>query len=317
MNNLIKIKRLVLLFVTPFLLFSCDDNDNSTTDTSIAGIASRNSDLSSLVTALTKTGLTTTLSDPGSFTVFAPTNAAFNTFLSENGYANLDAVPVNALKEILLNHVISGSFQSSTLTTGYVKTLAKGSASTTNTLSMYINTSSGVKINGVATVSSANILANNGVIHVVDKVIGLPTIVTHATANPNFSSLVNALTAEGQPDFVDTLSGNGTFTVFAPTNAAFTSLDNELAPGGVAGVSSENLTKVLQYHVVNGANVTSSSLTNGQVVNTLVNQSFTVNLTPARITDVNARVSNITAVDVQCSNGIIHVLDKVLLPSFE
>lgn len=317
MDNLIKIKRLVLLFVTPFLLFSCDDNDNSTTDTSIAGIASRNSDLSSLVTALTKTGLTTTLSDPGSFTVFAPTNAAFNTFLSENGYANLDAVPVNALKEILLNHVISGSFQSSTLTTGYVKTLAKGSASTTNTLSMYINTSSGVKINGVATVSSANILANNGVIHVVDKVIGLPTIVTHATANPNFSSLVNALTAEGQPDFVDTLSGNGTFTVFAPTNAAFTSLNSELAPGGVAGVSSENLTKVLQYHVVNGANVTSSSLTNGQVVNTLVNQSFTINLTPARITDVNARVSNITAVDVQCSNGIIHVLDKVLLPSFE
>lgn len=317
MDNLIKIKRLVLLFVTPFLLLSCDDNDNSATDTSIAGIASKNSELSSLVAALTKTGLTTTLSEPGSFTVFAPTNTAFNTFLSENGYANLDAVPVNALKEILLNHVISGSFQSSALTTGYVKTLAKGSASSTNTLSMFINTSSGVKINGIATVSSANILANNGVIHVVDKVIGLPTIVTHATANPNFSSLVNALTAEGQPNFVNILSGNGSFTVFAPTNAAFTSLDSELAPGGVAGVSSENLTKVLQYHVVNGANVTSSSLTNGQVVNTLVNQSFTVNLTPARITDVNARVSNITAVDVQCSNGIIHVLDKVLLPSFE
>ncbi|MFC4815585.1 MULTISPECIES: fasciclin domain-containing protein [unclassified Flavobacterium] len=317
MDNLIKIKRLVLLFVTAISLFSCDNNDNSASDNSIAGIASNNSELSSLVTALNKTGLTTTLSESGSFTVFAPTNAAFATFLSENGYANLDAVPVNALKEILLNHVISGSFQSSSLTTGYVKTLAKGSASTTNTLSMFINTSSGVKINGIATVTTANIIANNGIIHIVDKVIGLPTIVTHATANPNFSSLVNALTAEGQPDFVNILSSNETFTVFAPTNDAFTSLDSELAPSGIAGVSSGNLTKVLKYHVVNGANVISSSLTNGQVVNTYVNQTFTVNLTPARITDANARVSNITAVDVQCSNGIIHVLDKVLLPSFE
>lgn len=204
MNNLIKIKRFVLLVMTPFLLFSCDDNDNNN-DNSIAGLAKKSSDLSTLVTALTKTGLTATLSESGSYTVFAPTNAAFTTFLSENGYANLDAVPVNTLKEILLNHVISGSFQSSTLTTGYVKTLAKGAASSTNTLSMYINTSSGVKINGISSVTSANILANNGVIHIVDKVIGLPTVVTHATANPNFTSLVGALTGEGQPNFVGTL----------------------------------------------------------------------------------------------------------------
>lgn len=316
MNNLIKIKRFVLLVMTPFLLFSCDDNDNNN-DNSIAGLAKKSSDLSTLVTALTKTGLTATLSESGSYTVFAPTNAAFTTFLSENGYANLDAVPVNTLKEILLNHVISGSFQSSTLTTGYVKTLAKGAASSTNTLSMYINTSSGVKINGISSVTSANILANNGVIHIVDKVIGLPTVVTHATANPNFTSLVGALTGEGQPNFVGTLSGNGTFTVFAPTNAAFTSLNNELAPEGIAGVSTSELTEVLQYHVVSGANVLSSSLTNGQVVNTLAEQSITINLSPARITDANARVSNITAVDVQCSNGVIHVLDKVLLPNLD
>ena len=182
---------------------------------------------------------------------------------------------------------------------------------------MFINTSAGVKINGIATVTSANILANNGVIHFVDKVIRLPTVVTHATANPNFSSLVNALTAEGQPNFVGTLSGNGTFTVFAPTNAAFTSLNNELAPEGIAGVSSSELTEVLQYHVVNGANVLSNTLTNGQVVNTLAEQSFTINLSPARITDANARVSTITATDVQCSNGVIHVVDKVLLPNLD
>ena len=216
----------------------------------------------------------------------------------------------------MLNHVVSGALQSSSLTTGYVKTLAKGNASSTNTLSMFVNTSSGVRLNGVASVTTPNISATNGVIHIVDAVIGLPTVVTHATANPNFSSLISALTSSGQPDFVSILSGTGPFTVFAPTNTAFTNLNTELAPGGIAGVSSANLTKVLQYHVVSPANVLSSTLTNNLSVSTILGQNFTVNLTPARITDVNARVSNITAVDVQCSNGVIHVLDKVLLPNF-
>ena len=84
---------------------SSDDN-NTTTDNSIAGIASRTSNLSTLVSALNKTGLTATLSGSGTFTVFAPTNDAFNAFLTANGFANLDAVPVPVLKNILLNHVI-------------------------------------------------------------------------------------------------------------------------------------------------------------------------------------------------------------------
>jgi uncharacterized surface protein with fasciclin (FAS1) repeats len=86
---------------------------------------------------------------------------------------------------------------------------------------MFVNTAGGkVMLNGVATVTTADIIASNGVVHVVDKVIGLPTIVTHALANPNFTSLVGALTGAGQPDFVTILSGTGPFTVFVPTNAA-------------------------------------------------------------------------------------------------
>ncbi|GAA4776991.1 MULTISPECIES: fasciclin domain-containing protein [Flavobacterium] len=315
-----KIKFFTALFLGILVLNSCsNDDDDSTpivTDNTITSIASRTDNLSVLVQALTKADLAITLKGNGPYTVFAPTNAAFNTFLTANGFANLDAVPVATLKEILLNHVVSGSIQSSSLTTGYVKTLGKGSASSTNTLSMFVNTSNGVRLNGVSSVTTANILASNGVIHVVDAVIGLPTVVTHATANPNFSSLVGVLTGAGQPDFVGILSGTGPFTVFAPTNTAFTNLNTELAPGGIAGVSTANLTKVLQYHVVSPANVLSNTLTNNQSVTTILGQNFTVNLSPSRITDVNARVSNITAVDVQCSNGVIHVLDKVLLPSF-
>lgn len=307
------------LILGGLVITSCSDDDDTNSpvvDNSITGIAARTENLSILVQALNKADLSATLSSSGSFTVFAPTNTAFTTFLNANGFANLDAVPTPVLKEILLNHVVSGALQSSSLTTGYVKTLAKGNASSTNTLSMFINTSSGVRLNGVASVTTANVLATNGVIHVVDAVIGLPTIVTHATANPNFSTLVETLTSAGQPDFVSILSGTGPFTVFAPTNTAFSNLNTELAPGGIAGVSSSNLTKVLQYHVVSPANVLSSTLTNNLSVTTILDQNFTVNLNPARITDVNARVSNITAVDVQCSNGVIHVLDKVLLPNF-
>src|SRR5690606_9510179 len=123
---------------------------------------------------------------------------------------------------------------SGALSTGYVKTMAKGAASTTNTLSMFINTSSGVLINGGlsnngAAVVTADVVASNGVIHIVNGVIALPTVTNHAIANAEFSVLVQALTRSDQPDFAGILSGyaNSPFTVFAPDNAAFLSLLDE------------------------------------------------------------------------------------------
>lgn len=317
MKILSRLKIVIAIIALTSFTFSCNNNDNPVVDNSITGIAQTNSNLSILVQALVKADLATTLKGVGPFTVFAPTDAAFTAFLKTTPYATLNDVPKDVLTQILLNHVVSGSVKSTDLSTGYIKTLAKGTASSTNNLSMYVNTASGVKLNGVATVTTADVMASNGVIHIVDKVIGLPTIVTHATANRNFTSLVGALTAAGQPDFVGILSGPGPFTVFAPTNDAFTALNTELAPGGIAGVSSTNLTKVLKYHVANG-NVLAASLTEGQMVSTLQTpQTFTVQLTGgAKIKDANNRISTITATDVQCSNGVIHVLNKVLLPTF-
>lgn len=316
MKTLSKIKIIVALIALTSLTISCDNDDDPVADNTITGIAKTNPNLSILVQALVKADLATTLQGVGPFTVFAPTDAAFTAFLKTTPYATLNDVPKDVLTQILLNHVVSGNVKSTDLSTGYIKTLAKGKASTTNNLSMFVNTASGVKLNGVATVTTANVMASNGVIHIVDKVIGLPTIVTHATANPNFTSLVGALTGAGQPDFVSILSGTGPYTVFAPTNDAFTALNTELAPGGIAGVSTANLTKVLTYHVANG-NVLAASLTEGQVVSTLQTpQTFTIQLTGgAKIKDANNRISNITATDVQCSNGVIHVLNKVLLPT--
>jgi len=317
MKNLFKLKFVVLIIAITSFTLSCDNNDDMPTiDNTITGMAKTNSNLSILVQALVKTNLAETLQGAGPYTVFAPTDAAFVAFLKTTPYATLSDVPNEVLTQILLNHVVSGKIKSTDLSTGYVKTLAKSATSGTNTMSMYVDLRSGVELNGVAKVTAPNVMASNGVIHVVDTVINLPTIVTHVTANANFTSLVGALTATGQPNFVGILSGTGPFTVFTPTNDAFIALNTELAPGGIAGVSAANLTKVLQYHVVNG-NILAANLTEGQIVSTLQTpQNFTVQLAVgAKIKDANNRISTIIATDVQCSNGVIHLLNKVLLPT--
>jgi uncharacterized surface protein with fasciclin (FAS1) repeats len=313
-----------VLFLTlgTTLLVSCSDDNDSSNGQSIAQIASGNSDFTILVRALERADLVATLNGPGEYTVFAPTNAAFSSFLSANGFADIDAVPLAALREVLLNHVVAGEVMSTALSTGYVKTLGRGSASSSNTLSMFINTGNGVVINGGmsnggATVTTADVDANNGVIHIVNGVIGLPTVVNHAIANPNFTSLVAALTRQDQPNFAGILSGTGPFTVFAPTNAAFSSLLTELNMANLDAVPQAVLENTLKYHVVAGANVLSTALTNNMQVTTFQGQNFSIQLptTGAQITDANNRVSGIIATDVQASNGVIHVLNKVILPS--
>ncbi len=312
MKNYAKLIKLTLLVVTTSLMFSCSDDDDALVveNNSIAAIASRASDLSILVSALERADLVTTLDGTGPYTVFAPTNAAFTSFLNANGFANLEAVPVAALKEILLNHVVSGTNLSTSLTTTYIKTLAKGTASSTNTLSMFVNTASGVRLNGVSSVVTADIVATNGVIHIVDAVIGLPTVVTHAAANPNFTTLVGLLSGQG---LVPTLAGttSSPFTVFAPSNAAFTAFETQ-NPGTLASLSSAQVTSVLTYHVVAGANVLSTGIPTTPIT-TLETGTFTIAGTV--ITDEAARQTNIVAVDVQASNGVIHVIDNVLLPT--
>jgi uncharacterized surface protein with fasciclin (FAS1) repeats len=328
MKNFLKFPWIVAVTFAATFLTSCDDEEGVTPapQQTITQIAASNSNYSSLVAALSRVDLDDVLNQPGNYTVFAPTNAAFTTFLQANGFANLAAVPDNVLEQVLLNHVIADELFANELSTGYVKTLGKGAASNTNTLSLFVNTASGVRLNGVSSVvttsGSFNINASNGVIHTVDAVIGLPTVVTHAAANPNFTSLVSALTRPGNTtQFVDILNGTASspFTVFAPTNAAFTSLLANDLPAGttLANLAEPTLDKVLKYHVITGGNVLASSLPSALTnQNTFLGQTFQIGTNGgARIVDFNNRTSNIVATDVQCANGVIHVLDKVLLPN--
>ena len=312
----------ILVFVS-LLFSSCSNDDDAIIITqpqnTIADFVGNNSDYSSLKAALDRADLTNVLSGSAQYTVFAPNNDAFDAFLLNNGFSTLEEIPVSVLQQVLLNHVIQGLNISTNLSTGYVKTMAEES-STSNKIDMFLNTSSGVEINGGTQVVTADILVDNGVIHAVNNVINLPTVVTFATADNTFSTLVAALTRENTFTYVTTLStGNGTspapFTVFAPTNDAFGDLLVEKNFSSLADIPTATLEATLNTHVVGNANVLSSTLTNGMTITTL-GDTFTINTTSGvTFLDQNDRTGNVIVADVQASNGIIHVIDKVILPN--
>ena len=290
-----------------------------TTTNNIVDVAVGSENLSTLVAALERADLVTTLANQGPFTVLAPSNEAFNTFLSDNGFNNIDDVPVDVLNNILRNHVVGGRLESTDLTTGYASTFATTPASDAN-MSIFIDISNGVKFNGISSVTDADISADNGIVHVVDAVIGLPSVVTFAVADPTFSTLVAALTRDDlTTDFVGVLStATGTspapFTVFAPTNDAFGSLLSELGIAGLADIDEPTLDAMLKNHVVAGANVLDTDLTDDMTVTTLGGD-ITANVTGgATLTDSSGRVSDIIATNIQANNGVIHAINKVILP---
>ncbi len=297
------------------VLVSCNNNENETLKTNTIVDVAVNNNLSSLVAAVTRADLATTLSGPGPFTVLAPTNEAFAEFLSANNFNSIDDVPKELLTQILLNHVIDGSLQSTDLSTGYANTKAVSTASNTP-MSIYINTNGGVKFNGLSSVTVANVAADNGTVHVVNKVIGLPSVVTFATADPNFSILVQALTRESSFTYVSTLSSETSpapFTVFAPDNNAFVSLLSELNFQNLSDIPTATLSSTLNTHVVAGANVLDSMLSDNMTISTL-GGTLTANVTGgATLTDSKNRVSNITSTNIQANNGVIHSINKVVL----
>lgn len=318
------LKKFMLFSLTLFMLNSCSDDDpTSTPPKSLTQSVIDNSDLSILEDALIKADLVDILGS-ADFTVLAPTNAAFTQFLTDNNFTSLDDVPVSVLKEVLLNHVINGKVKSTDLVTlgkGYTSTNATGLSN--NFISIYFDATNGVKFNNSAEVTSANITASNGVIHIVDKVISIPSIVDFVLADPDFSILLAALTRNDLTfDYVTTLSTeNGTdpapFTVFAPNDTAFISLLAELNVNALGDIDEPTLKATLDHHAVAGANVLSIGLMDDMTISTL-GGNVTANVTGgATITDANDRVSNIIAVDIQGSNGVIHAIDKVILPPLQ
>ncbi len=321
MNTILRLTRIACIATLGVMAISCsdDDNDNDSENSLLVEAQSR-TNLTTFVEALERADLDGNLEGSGELTVFAPTNTAFVQFMGENGYATLDDIPVEILRELLLNHAMSGSVETGEMLTGYRKTMARGAASNTNFLDMYIDTSTGYKINGISTIITPNVDATNGTLHLVDRVIEMPSIMTFVRAKADLSSLKNALALHPESEFVAEMEGTGEntpYTLFAPTNTAFSDYLTENNLASLDLLSMADVQTTLRYHLGTMQNSMASSFFDNQSFDTWAGQHFTINLTGGgkKIVDANSRIANITTTDIQAYNGIIHLVDKVLMPN--
>ncbi len=304
---------LVWAAFTPAMASAAPSHSSSQT---IVQIAAGDPHLSTLVTALKAAGLVETLNSPGPFTVFAPTNAAFNKL----GKATITALLANKpkLTSILLYHVLSGRVSS--------KQAAKaGHATTLNGQDVVITLrhgehegddgaqsgsdegeSGGLFINN-ARVVIRDVQASNGVIHVIDTVLMPPSkdIVATLASKPQFSTLVAAVKVAG---LVETLKSAGPFTLFAPTNAAFA----KLPKGTLAALLQDpaKLRSILLYHALAGKVYSTDAKK--------LRSAVTINGARVRIRvddgEILINQAEVIRADVLATNGVIHAIDAVLLP---
>lgn len=344
-----------LAAVTALGLTACGDDGNDTgasdepvpaaTDApadagTIVDVASSLDDFTTLVAAVQAAGLVETLSSDGPFTVFAPTNEAFATALDALGItADELLADTDTLTEILTYHVLSGAVDAETAIS-----LDGQTAETVNGAEISINVVDGNVVINDATVTTADVMASNGIIHVIDTVLLPPhdgmteemsdemsddmsddmseemsddmseesmgSIVDVAVEAGSFTTLVAAVQAAG---LEETLATGGPFTVFAPTDEAFAAALEALGLTAEELLAdTETLTSILTYHVIDGEVPASTVVTlDGESAETLNGASVDISVDGETVMVNDATV---VAVDVAADNGIIHVIDSVLLP---
>ncbi|MEL7160953.1 MAG: fasciclin domain-containing protein [Bacteroidota bacterium] len=289
---------------------ACEDDDDPIINEvrSISEIVENDDRFSILRGALQSTGLDATLDQDGDFTVFAPTDQAF-----QDSGLDLTTYSTDELRDILRYHVFIGQtikaddIQENTFT--YLPT-ANQTAPGGNGVSLLVEkTGNAVTLNGDINVTIADIDGTNGVIHAIDDVLLAPNVVDLAVQNSGLSSLVTALTDAAQLNgapLVDVLAGDGPFTVFAPDNAAFTA-----AP---SGLNPEQLRDVLLYHVVSGTNVRSDGIPPSAT--TVQGEMLTFGgAGNAVISTSSGQDVEISFTDIQGTNGVVHLINEVMVPN--
>jgi uncharacterized surface protein with fasciclin (FAS1) repeats len=307
----------IYIFLTVLVISVACKKEKDTTPT-IATLVSTTSEFSTLSAAVTKAGLATTLSGTGPFTVFAPNNDAFAAVgITASALASLSSGDVS---KILLYHTIPAKIVSTDVPAGPNAKVVTASGD-----SVFVTrNASGVFINGIK-VAQADIPVSNGVVHKLTTGVLIPPAanIVNTAVLAKLDSLVKAVTFAasapgGDPSLPATLS-TATLTVFAPTNEAFTALLTALNLKDIRQIPVATLLAVLRYHVVAGRKF-SSDLVNGNLA-MLAGGNTTINLTNGTaggptITGSGNGVSksNIAAANVVCTNGVVHVIDRVLLP---
>lgn len=301
---------LFLLFATTIFFASCTDDGEEVVTKTIVDVVVESPNFTLLEAAVIHAGVTDALKSDN-ITVFAPTDDAFRAA----GFANAAAIQAadkNLIASILTYHVVGSLVPASA-----IETKDNAEVSTLNTAKIFVTkNASGVSVNG-AKVTTADVKAENGaIIHIIDAVL-IPesrNIVTLAQAVPNLSLLVAAVLRanEGATKVVDILSSAGPFTVFAPTNDAFVAAGF----GTVAAIQAappDVLASILTYHVV-ASRVYSTNLVTGNVT-TANGANIAVNASNGTLKgNSNTVNTNIIGVNLAASNGVIHLIDSVLLP---
>lgn len=301
-------------------LASCKKDDDeivTQAPTTITDVVVNTPTFSVLKEAVVKAGLDGTLKGPGPFTVFAPDNAAFAAVGINS--ATVASLSQAQLSSLLLYHTLGAKVLSGDVPAGpNAKVITAGGDSVFVT-----RKATGVFVNGIPVVNT-DIGADNGVIHMLEKALNKPSgniVATAQAPGSGLDSLVKAIVRAnnapgGDPNLISTLS-SATITVFAPTNAAFTQLLGALGTNDINNIPVGTLLAVLRYHVV-GGRAFSSDLSNGSLP-MLAGGNTTVNLAAGGGPSITGNGnggnrSNIVATNIMCRNGVVHAIDRVLLP---
>lgn len=330
MIKLLRKNTIWTLMAAALVFTACNDDDEDTPDPNpnpgptenIAEVAIGNDNYSILVEALQAADLVDVVSDEdATYTVFAPDNDAFNAFFDSQNITDadgdgsrvddlVDELGPEAVRETLLYHVLAAEVRAADVPENAYVTTASTLSPNGNQLSLLAQNAGGnVTLNGYANVENADILATNGVIHGINTVLTMPTVADLASYDANLSSLFNAV---GDAGLAETLSNNAaTFTVFAPLNSAF-----DAVSGTVESLTPEQLGDVLTYHVLD-TEVRAEDVTTG-MVETVNTQSISITVNDGAVSIADADESNTDAnvvlTNVQGTNGVVHVIDAVLIP---
>lgn len=302
METIGSFRRLAAAGLAVLAIGACDDDPVvSDPNPTITELAAETPALSTLSAALEAAALDDDLSGAGPFTVFAPVDAAFSAFSTAQLDVLLDPANQSLLAKVLAYHVLSGEVRAADLTDGAMVATLEGSDVT-------IDLSGATPMVNGAAITSTDIEADNGVVHLIDTVLTENLDIVDVAVLNGFSTLVDLVQQAGLETTLRGDNGGNGYTVFAPTDAAFAQLSS--VPSGQA------LVDVLTYHVV-AATVGSGDLTDGQTVTTVNGATFTVTIDTSgvTITDGSGNTVTVSTTDVPASNGVIHVVDEVLLPS--
>ncbi len=314
----------LLLIVGTFILVSCSEEFenpdpviNSIDSTkSIAEFVMTDDETDSFTVAVNHAGLTKTLQSNGQFTVFVPNNKAFADLISMLSSANaIVEIDSNALAQLLRYHILDAILISDSLNDdSYGKTLNTANPNNENTV-LEIDVSGGFMINNTALVIEENLRMTNGIVHTIDQILMPTNILGMLNNDERFSTLLQALQVFGDT-LTDTLTLRGPMTIFAPTNDAFANLLSTNGWSNINDIPRLVLKDVLAYHLSPNVNLQSSQLTQGLSISTLADSSLSVDLSSGIqliTSSTNQGNINFATTDIQCTNGIIHAIEEVLL----